>query len=127
VTIIYVLFPEFIVRAFSDDEEVIKVGIEYIDIVAPFYIIFSIMFVVNGVLRGAGATLIPMFITLIALWVIRIPASYLMAEEFGSVGIWWGIPIGWAFGMGLAYIYYLTGKWKNKSVTKEKPAEKPAS
>lgn len=127
VTTIYVLFPEFIVRAFSNDEEVIQIGIEYIDVVAPFYIIFSVMFVLNGVLRGAGATLIPMFITLIALWAIRIPASYLMAEEWGRIGIWWGIPIGWAFGMGLAFIYYLTGNWKNKAVTKEKPVEKPAS
>lgn len=120
ISTIYILFPEFIVRAFTDDEEVIKVGVEYINVVGPFYIIFSIMFVLNGVLRGAGATLIPMFITLIALWLIRIPASYLMAYEWGRIGIWWGIPIGWTFGMGLAYIYYLSGKWKNKSVTKSK-------
>lgn len=116
-TFIYMLFPEQIVRAFSDDPKVLEIGVEYIKVVAPFYIIFSIMFVLNGVLRGAGATLIPMFITLIALWFIRIPASYFMAEEFGRIGIWWGIPIGWFFGMGLAFIYYLSGKWKNKSVT----------
>ena len=127
ITSIYVLFPEFIVRAFSNDEEVIAIGIEYIQVVSPFYIIFSVMFVLNGVLRGAGATLIPMFITLVSLWVFRIPASYLMSAEWGRIGIWWGIPLGWAFGMGLAFIYYLTGKWKNKAVTKEKPAEKPAS
>lgn len=125
---VYILFPEFIVKAFTNDEKVIHIGVEYIKIVAPFYIIFSIMFVLNGVLRGAGATLIPMFITLISLWIIRIPASYLMSDEFGRTGIWWGIPIGWVFGMGLAFVYYLTGKWKNKSVTKaKKPAEQPVS
>ncbi len=117
---VYILFPEAIVRVFTSDEEVVKVGVEYITVVAPFYIIFSIMFVLNGVLRGAGATLIPMFITLIALWLIRIPASYIMAEEWGQIGIWWGIPIGWAFGMGLAFIYYLSGKWKSKAVTHQK-------
>lgn len=85
-------------------------------IVAPFYIIFSLMFVLNGTLRGAGATLIPMFITLFALWIVRIPASYFMAQEFGKVGIWWGIPIGWFFGMSLAYVYYLTGKWKKSGI-----------
>jgi len=41
-----------------------------------------------------------------------------MSDEFGRTGICWGIPIGWVFGMGLAFVYYLTGKWKNKSVTK---------
>lgn len=115
-TVIYVIFPTQIVKAFTSDIKVIEIGVEYITIVAPFYLIFSLMFVVNGVLRGAGATLIPMFITLIALWFIRIPASYFMAEEMGRIGIWWGIPIGWFFGMGLAFVYYATGKWKNKSV-----------
>lgn len=117
VTVVYMLFPRQIVSAFTTDPKVLEVGVEYIKVVAPFYIIFSIMFVLNGVLRGAGATLIPMFITLIALWFIRIPASYFMAEEYGRIGIWWGIPIGWFFGMGLAFIYYLSGKWKSRSVT----------
>ncbi|NPD47917.1 MULTISPECIES: MATE family efflux transporter [unclassified Lentimicrobium] len=117
VTTVYMLFPRQIVMAFSDDAKVIEVGVEYIRVVAPFYVLFSLMFVVNGVLRGAGATLIPMFITLVALWFIRIPASYLMAEEMGRIGIWWGIPIGWFFGMGLAFVYYASGKWRNKSVT----------
>jgi len=116
VTTVYVIFPEEIVKAFTTDAAVIEIGVEYLHIVAPFYIIFSIMFVVNGTLRGAGATIIPMFITLFALWFIRIPASYLMAQEFGRIGIWWGVPIGWTFGMGLAFIYYLTGKWKKNTV-----------
>ena len=116
VTAVYMLFPRQIVMAFTDDAKVIEVGVEYIRVVAPFYVLFSLMFVVNGVLRGAGATLIPMFITLIALWFIRIPASYFMADEMGRIGIWWGIPIGWLFGMGLAFVYYASGKWKNKSV-----------
>ncbi len=120
VTAVYVIFPRQIVSFFTTDAQVIEVGVEYLVIVAPFYITFTIMFVLNGVLRGAGATLIPMFITLIALWFIRIPASWAMAEAFGRIGIWWGIPIGWFFGMGFAYIYYLTGKWKNKAVTKNK-------
>jgi putative MATE family efflux protein len=119
ITGVYMVFPEFIVRAFSNDEKVIAVGIEYIKIVAPFYIVFSVMFVLNGVLRGAGATLIPMFITLISLWLFRIPASWIMSEEWGRIGIWWGIPIGWIFGMGLAFVYYWSGKWKNKAVTKK--------
>ncbi len=118
-TAVYMIFPEYIIRAFTSDAEVIIIGIEYMRAVAPFYIIFSLMFVINGTLRGAGATLVPMFITLIALWIIRIPASYIMADYIGREGVWWGIPIGWAFGMGLAYIYYLTGKWKKSAIIHE--------
>jgi len=118
ITVVYVLFPKQIVQAFTNDPKVLEIGVEYIKIVSPFYIIFSIMMVVNGTLRGVGATLIPMFITLIALWGVRIPASYFMAEEMGRIGVWWGIPIGWSFGMGMAFLYYLSGKWKKYKVVK---------
>ncbi|OYT16827.1 MAG: MATE family efflux transporter [Bacteroidetes bacterium 4572_77] len=120
ITAIYVIFPKEIVSAFTNDAAVIDLGVEYIKVVAPFYIIFSLMMVVNGALRGTGDTIVPMFITLISLWIIRIPASYLMAEHFGRIGIWWGIPIGWFFGMGLAMIYFFSGRWKNKAVTNKK-------
>ena len=116
ITAAYVLFPRQIVQAFTSDANVIEIGVEYIKIVAPYYVIFSVMMVVNGTLRGSGATLIPMFITLIALWGIRIPASYFMAESWGRIGIWWGIPIGWFFGLSLAFVYYFSGKWKKKSI-----------
>ncbi len=116
ITLLYLLLQKPIIGLFSNDTQVIEVGIEYIYYVAPFYIIFNIMFIVHGILRGAGATFIPMIITLIALWVARIPASYFMAEAFGRIGIWWGIPIGWFFGMSLSYLYYKSGKWKGKGV-----------
>ncbi len=77
----------------------------------------------NGLLRGAGDTLIPMFITLFALWVIRIPISWVLAERFGPQGIWWGIPIAWSIGAVFSYLYYLTGRWKTKSVINHAESE----
>jgi len=100
---------------------VVEAGKDYLYIVSAFYILFSAMFVMNGVLRGAGDTLIPMFITIFALWVIRIPASWFLAQHFGPKGIWWGIPVAWGIGAVFSYIYYRTGRWKSKSVVKRKP------
>jgi len=67
---------------------------------------------------GAGDTFIPMIITLLALWAVRLPTSWFLSEEIGSIGIWWGIPIAWFFGAILSYIYYLSGRWKKKAVVK---------
>ncbi len=67
-------------------------------------------------MRGAGDTLVPMIITFIALWVVRVPLCYYLSQHMGVVGIWWGIPIAWIVGMTLSYFYYLTGKWKTKTV-----------
>jgi len=121
VTIIAWLFAEQIMQLFTNDQAVVEAGKDYLYIVSAFYILFSAMFVMNGVLRGAGDTLIPMFITIFALWVIRIPASWFLAQHFGPKGIWWGIPVAWGIGAVFSYIYYRTGRWKSKSVVKRKP------
>ena len=116
VTLLVVFFGNFIMNLFTNDAEVVKVGVEYLMIVGSFYLVFSAMFVTSGVLRGAGATLIPMITTILSLWGIRIPGAYFLSERIGETGIWWSIPIGWFMGLVMAYAYYLTGKWKNKVV-----------
>ncbi len=91
------------------------------------------MFTYSGVMRGAGDTIIPMFITLFSLWIVRIPAALFLSQEtieifglsikgagMGESGIWWSIPSGWGIGLILTYIYYKTGRWKNKTVVKAK-------
>jgi len=121
VSAVVLIFPAGLFGLFTPEAQVIEVGISYIKIAGPFYIMFSTMFIIQGVLRGAGATLVPMFITLLALWVFRIPLSWIMAQKMGYIGIWWGVPIAWMTGMVLSYIYYLTGKWKSKVIVKYPP------
>jgi putative MATE family efflux protein len=116
-TAIIISSREFLMGLFNKDPEVIRIGGEYLIIVSAFYFLFSALFTINGVLRGAGDTLIPMFITLFSLWVIRIPGAWFLSERMGETGIWWSVPAGWGVGMILSLIYYTTGKWKNKAVT----------
>ncbi|MCD4746428.1 MAG: MATE family efflux transporter [Bacteroidales bacterium] len=118
VTAIAILFAKELMGLFTSDKDVIEIGVSYLIIVSSFYLIFSTMFIVNGVLRGAGDTLIPMFITLFALWIIRIPLSYFLSQKIGVTGIWWSIPIGWFVGMTCSFLYFLSGKWKTKTVVK---------
>ncbi len=118
VTIVAWLFAPQIMGIFTTDADVVEAGKDYLYIVSLFYIVFSTMFVYNGVLRGAGDTVIPMFITLFALWLVRIPVSYYLALQFGPVGIWWGVPIAWAIGAVFSFFYFRSGKWRSKSVVK---------
>ncbi len=110
------LWSEQIIGIFNKDPMVIEYGTNYLRIVSSFYIIFSSMFVIHGTLRGAGDTLIPMFISLFSLWVVRIPLAVFLSKHFGVNGIWWAIPIGWSMGLLGSYLYYHTGKWKTKGV-----------
>ena len=116
-TILIISLRGQLIGLFNRDPQVIKIGAEYLIIVSSFYILFSGMFTINGVLRGAGDTLIPMFITLFALWLIRIPGAWFLSDKMGETGIWWAVPIGWGSGLILSFFYYLTGRWKTKSVT----------
>jgi putative MATE family efflux protein len=118
-SLVVIVFRYPLMALFSSDPAVIDIGAHYLVIVSSFYVFFSTMFVVGGVMRGAGDTIVPMFITLFALWAIRIPVAWIMSRYFGVDGIWWSIPIAWFIGMTLSYLYYLKGNWKKKVVVKQ--------
>jgi putative MATE family efflux protein len=117
VTAVVLLFGSVIMGLFTPDGDVVATGTRYLNIVSPFYITFTGMFVIGGVMRGAGDTLIPMFLTLFSLWLVRIPLAFFLSSFMGETGIWWAIPIGWLSGTVFSYLYYLTGKWKTRGVT----------
>ncbi|MCG8699353.1 MAG: hypothetical protein MI922_14960 [Bacteroidales bacterium] len=117
VTVLILIFRYPLMDLFTHNEpNVVLIGGQYLVIVSSCYIIFSVMFSYNGVLRGAGDTLVPMFITLFALWGVRVPAAIILSKYLGADGIWWSVPVGWLVGTICSIFYYLTGKWKNKGV-----------
>ena len=103
-------------RLFSQDPQVIAAGCAYLDRIMPFYVVFSFMFILNAVMRGAGETIVPMISTLISLWLVRIPVAYFLADHFGRDNLFYCYVIGWLAGVVLSGLYYLSGRWKNKSI-----------
>ncbi len=133
ITLLVLIFRVPLMSLFTEDTAVIRTGGEYLTIVTSFYLLFTGMFIYSGVMRGAGDTLIPMFLTLISLWLVRIPAALFLSKEsvelfgltirganLGESGIWWSIPAGWGIGLLLSFLYYRTGRWKTKTVVKVK-------
>ncbi len=115
-TLVNLLFSRQMMSLFTNDPEVIRIGAQYLVIVGIFYIGFSIMFVNNGLFRGAGDMIVPMFITLLALWAIRVPTAYLLSNKIGITGVWWSIAFSLTFGLSCSMIYYATGRWKNARI-----------
>lgn len=114
-----------LVGIFTTDVAVIEAGSKYLTIVGLFYLLFGIMFINNGVVRGAGEPYVPMASTLLALYVVRIPCAILFSGPLGmgAEGIWWSIPAGWAMGCVFSSWYYLSGKWKNKGLVRSAKAK----
>lgn len=117
-TIFMVLAGHLLMSLFTNDPEVIRVGYQYLTIVSIFYLLFTLMFIYNGVMRGAGDTLVPMFFSVLSLWIIRIPLAWYLSGKIGASGIWWSIPAGWSVGLALSFLYYKSGRWKKKAVVK---------
>lgn len=116
VSALVLVFDVEILRLFTTDLAVIEEGRKYLVIVCSFYLLFSTMFAFHGFFRGAGETLVPMFVTLLALWFIRIPVALYLSGKIGVDGIWWATPLAWGVGLLISVVYYFTGKWKNKGV-----------
>jgi putative MATE family efflux protein len=101
---------------FTQDLAVIAAGLRYFHIAAWFYIVFSVMFVLSGLFRGAGNTLVPMILTILSMFLVRIPVARVLSRRIGPDGIWWSFVIGWGVGLILCVGYYYTGRWKRFSL-----------
>lgn len=106
-----------LMRMFSTSPDVIAAGVAYLNRILPFYCIFSLFFILNSVMRGAGEAVIPMFTSIISLWLARVPAAYLFAHLFGRDNMFFCYAAGWVLGDIITVYYYLKGDWKRKAIT----------
>ena len=88
VGVVMILFPEFLVSFFTNDEQTIAVASYYLILVGLAQIPLAIMFVYSSALRGAGATKTTLRINVASLWIFRVIPSYIAYKMgFGIVAI----------------------------------------
>ena len=93
-------------------------------ILAFGYVAMALTQSLSGVIRGAGDTVMPMWISLIVTVGLRIPLAYLLAyitrSEAYPIGrpesIHLSLLVTWTLSAIVTYIYYRSNKWKNKGV-----------
>ncbi len=117
---------DFMIALFSPDSEVIRIGSEYLKIVALGYVAHTLMFAYMGVVRGAGETVFPMLMSLLGMWVIRIPLANLLSRYWGTAGIWWAITLGFCASAAGSILYYLFGPWYKKVIVRPAGDVSPA-
>lgn len=107
ISIIIIAVPGIFIGLFTKDLEVIRIGNEYLKIIAGFYLVFGLMQLVNGILLGYGKTVMPMVSSILSLCLLQVPvAIFLSRTAFGYRGIWIAAPIGWIGGLIIRFIYY---------------------
>ncbi|MGQ9623726.1 MAG: MATE family efflux transporter [Candidatus Caldatribacteriaceae bacterium] len=121
-------FAPRLIRIFTTDTEVIRIGIEYLRIVSFSYVPFALMFAYNGFLRGAGDTLQTMVNTMLTLWLVRIPVAWLLSTtSLAERGIWMSFVAGPTAGYLIAYFYYLSGRWESRAIVRNEKLRDPES
>lgn len=95
--LIFVTAP-YLMLAFIDpgEQQIIKIGAQYLRIEGAFYCGIGILFLLYGYFRGIGKPEMSLVLTVISLGT-RVILAYLLAPipAVGETGIWWAIPIGW--------------------------------
>jgi MATE family multidrug resistance protein len=96
VAVALVLWPQAMIRAFTDDRRVIEIGVGLLAIAAAFQLFDGTQAVATGVLRGLGDTRTPMLTNMVGYWVFGLPIGYALTFTFGwgVVGLWIGLSIG---------------------------------
>lgn len=89
-----VIFPKLIMRALTDDLEVVKIGALYLLIMGLVQIPQNLSSLLNGGLRGAGYPNAPMINAGVGLWLIRIPLVLLSTYKFNAPLVWIWIILG---------------------------------
>ncbi|NLH95793.1 MAG: MATE family efflux transporter [Clostridiaceae bacterium] len=119
---IILLFPRQLLSLFVRKQEILDIGAGYLGTLGFAYILFALMFVSNGVINGSGRTIITMSITVLSVWLVRLPlAAVLSSTDLGIKGIWLAVVIGFAVGLAASLCYYFTGRWK-KGAFRQKQA-----
>ncbi len=92
------IFANPLLRIFIDrsEVEILKIGVQYLTIVAPFFFLIGYLFMFYGLYRGLGSGGISIILTIVSLGT-RVILAYSLSgiSSIGLVGIWWAIPIGW--------------------------------
>ncbi len=106
-------FAPRMVRLFSRDTAVIILGSTVLRMVAcsePFY---GISIVIEGMLQGAGKTVVPFVFNIIGMWGVRIVGTYICTQLLGlGLVSAWGCMIGHNMLLFALYvIFFLRGRW----------------
>ena len=83
----------------------ITAGMEFLRIVAPWYLMIVVKLMTDGIIRGAGSMTYFVAATVPDL-IIRILFALLFSRNYGSTGIWMAWPFGWIAATVLTLVFY---------------------
>lgn len=132
ITIIILLFGRYLMSVFTDTAELVDLSMYMMRILAAGYIAMAVTQVLSGVMRGAGDTITPMWISLMTTIIIRVPIAYGLAfltrsPEFPTgrpESVFVSLLLAWISGAVINTVFYRKDRWNrvgflNRSASEE--------
>lgn len=117
------LFGKSLMGIFTDTTELVELSRNMMSIIAVGYIAMAVTQSLSGVMRGAGDTMTPMWISVFTTVAVRVPVAYGIAyltksSEFPNGRqecVFISLLCSWLMGAIVTTLVYLHGKWKKKA------------
>ena len=124
ITVLILIFGRYLMGIFTETEELVDLSMRMMRILAVGYIAMAVTQSLSGVMRGAGDTMTPMWISLATTVAIRVPVAYGLAyvtrSEAYPIGrcesVYISLLVSWLLGALITFICYQWGKWKGKAI-----------
>lgn len=113
--IIFIVFPEMILRIFTNETELIKSSTYTMRIAGLNQPLLAFMIVMGGALRGTGDTKGVMIITSLRLWLIFVPLTYIFVSyyNFGITSVWYAEITSFLIFTVIIYRRFAAREWAN--------------
>lgn len=126
ITIIILIFGRYLMNIFTDTVELVDLSMKMMRILAIGYIAMAVTQVLSGVMRGAGDTLTPMWLSLITTFFLRVPIAYGLVFLTRSAqypngrpeSVFISLVTAWVCGAMITAYFYKKGSWRNKALIK---------
>ncbi|MBQ4016910.1 MAG: MATE family efflux transporter, partial [Oscillospiraceae bacterium] len=123
ITVLILLFGRGLMGVFTTTPELIDLSFRMMKILAPGYIAMEVIQCLGGIMRGAGDTVTPMWISIINTILIRVPLAYGLVElsktpeqpQGDCAMMFVSLLIAWIIGALLTFLVYRNGRWKRKA------------
>ena len=108
----------YVLGWFSLEPEALTSGVVMLRWLCLGYLLQTVTWVHQAAQTGAGDTLSPMIVNMIALWLVQLPLVWILSRVLGlgSQSIWWGLVVGWAVQAALMVKRYRAARWQKKSL-----------
>lgn len=114
--VVVLLFARYGIQLFIREEAAVEFGKTYLQIIALCYPFLGINFILNGIVRAAGAMYPVLILNIISFWVLRYPLTFLCSSLFGENGIAIGMGASFIISSGVAFLYFRFGGWRKKEL-----------